>query len=122
MPRKCTPAVEQAWVSTPERVTKPTHSVNKSLLQRVFLEIDNELILPLEVAIEAFEQLEAVCRAISDLAEQPPANPIIALQRIRPLAALGMDLAMERANLVDRGRERFQDFAAPHRNMEEAEA
>lgn len=122
MPRKCTPAAEQAGVPTPQRVTNPTPSVNKSLLQRLFLEIDNELILPLEVAIEAFEQLEAVCRAISDLAEQPPENPIIALQRIRPLAALGTHLAMERANLVDCGRERFQDFAAPHRNMEGAEA
>lgn len=103
-------------VSYPRNVAKPSFTVNEPSTAHLLLAADNELVGWIEASIDTLSQLEELLKAIRASAEDlRHPNPVVALNRISKLAAMGAYVASDIANGADCGRERFQELAAPFR-------
>lgn len=104
-------------ISTPATLVDGQLPVNQIDLSTLLLAVDSDLVGWTGTSVDTLVQLEELLKAIQGITqEQEHLNPLIKLNRIAKLAAMGAYVASDIANGANCGRERFEEFAAPYRS------
>lgn len=105
-------------ISHPDNVAKSSLTVNDLSMNRLLLNVDDNLVCWIETSIDTLYQLEELLKSIKEIADdQRRSSPPAALGRISKLAALGSYIASDIANGADCGREQFASLIAPFRQQ-----
>ncbi|MEB3098813.1 hypothetical protein VCS63_23455 [Achromobacter sp. D10] len=105
-------------ISTPATLVDGQLLVNQIDLSTLLLAVDSDLVGWTGTCVDTLVQLEELLKAIQGITqEQEHLTPLIKLNRIAKLAAMGAYVASDIANGANCGRERFEEFATPYRSQ-----